>query len=62
MDCAKSGLEEDWVALGANPSVLNKMLIQDRHALKGVRVMGKAAWRRVGLLWEEILQLLRRCE
>jgi hypothetical protein len=35
VDCGKSGLEEGWVALGANPSVLNKMLKQDRHVLKG---------------------------
>ena len=52
MDCGKSDLEEGWVSLGANPSVLNKMLIQDRHVLKGVWIAGKAVWRRVGLLWE----------
>jgi hypothetical protein len=52
VDCGKSCLEEGWVALGANPSVLNKMLIQDRHVLKGVWIVGKAAWRRVGLLWD----------
>ena len=52
MDCGKRGLEEGWVALGLNPSVLNKMLIKDRHVLTGVWIVGKAAWRKVGLLWE----------
>jgi hypothetical protein len=26
-------VEEGWVAVGLNPSVLNEMLIQDRHVL-----------------------------
>ena len=46
MDCWKSGLEEGWVALGPNPSV-DKMLIKGRHVLKGVWIVGDAAWRSV---------------
>ena len=42
VDCGKSGLEEGWVALGPNPSVLNKMLFKDRHALNAGVACGKS--------------------
>jgi hypothetical protein len=61
VDCGKCCLEEGWVAVGLDPTVFNKMLIKDRHFWKGVWIVGKAAWRRVGLLWEQILQSFMRC-